>query len=164
MNALKRIAVLLLVVALLLVGLCVVSFVPLRKEVGAALRANETQVAQRHDYKLHTTPLPADTVLDLCSALGITASFPKCRGGIDVYAPEFFAPIKTYFTNVGSEKKTYEFVQEKLGRYQVRCEEPSSDGNYRCFYDLRGDGIYLLAFYFDKHGHYFEIFADVDLS
>ncbi len=164
MNVVKGIAVSLLVVFLLLAGLCIVSFLPLRKEVGIALQANETQVARRHDYKLHTSPLPSDTVVNLCSGLGITASFPKCRDGGDVYAPEFFGPIKTYFANVRSESKTYEFVQDKLGRYQVRCEEPNSDGNYRCFYDLRGDGVYLMAFYFDKNGHYFEIFADVDLS
>ncbi len=164
MHSVKRIAISLVLVSLLLAALCFLFVLPSARTVVSDLRAYDTQEARRTDYKLNTSPLPGNTVMDLCSSLGIAASFPKCHSNGNVYAPEFFGPIKTYFANVPSENQTYAFVQDKLGRYQVECEPPNSDGDYRCMYDLLGDGLYPFAFYFHKDGHYFMIIADVDHS
>jgi hypothetical protein len=123
-------------------------------------KIDETEVAYRDNYKLHTTPLPTPIVEDLCRKLNLNDTSKYCVQGALVYAPDFFEEIKTYFKNLPKQDKTYETVQAKLGSYLVLCEAPDFEGYYRCSYDFRGDAVYPIFFYFDKDGFYQEVIAN----
>jgi len=149
------IALVILVVALLVYVLPIVS------RVRADLKAYETRVAHRDDYTLHTTPLETNVVEDICVKLGIQESSEHCQPNTVVYAPDLFDEIKTYFNNLPNKDKTYDTVQDYLGKYLTSCNKTTSNGHYRCKYDLRGDNIYTVAFYFDENDFYFRIIANV---
>jgi len=134
---------------------------PIANKFHAGMKAYETRVAYRDNFRLHTTLLPEDVVNDICSKLEIKTSSENCKSGALVYAPELFDEIKLYFKNLPSQDKTYDIVQDKLGTYLVYCENPDPDGDYRCHYDIRGDEVYPIAFYFDKDGFYYRIIANI---
>lgn len=151
------------VLGIALVTFAVVLFVyvlPIVTKVNADLRAYETQVAYRDNYKLHTTPLDASVVEDICLKLDIKESSEHCQPNNMVFAPDFFDEIKIYFGNLPDQDKTYELVQDKLGAYLDHCEKPAPDGHYRCIYDIRGDERYPIFFYFNKDGFYYRIIAN----
>ena len=156
----SRKTILILAITLIVLIVAFVYIVPVVIEVNAGLRTYETQVAYRDDYKLHTTPLPKSVVDDLCLKLAIKESSEHCQSNAVVYTPDLFDEIKAYFKNPPDQDKTYQFVQEKLGVYLDYCEDPDPDGDYRCSYDLRGDDVYPVFFYFDKHGMYYELIAN----
>jgi hypothetical protein len=133
---------------------------PIANEVYSGMKLYETHVAYRDDYKMHTTPLSQNVVDDLCLKLEVKATSENCESGVVVYAPELFDEIKTHFINLPDQDKTYNIVQNKLGSYLVECEQPDPDGDYRCRYDLQGDKIYPVFFYFDKDGFYWRIIAN----
>jgi hypothetical protein len=125
------------------------------------MKAYKTRIAIRDDYTLHTTPLPESVVDEICSNLSIKETSENCQPNVVVYAPELFDEIKTYFGNLPKQEKTYNVVQEKLGTYLDYCEKPYPDGSYVCHYDLQGDYVYPIFFYFDKNGMYYRIIANV---
>ena len=120
---------------------------PAVNRVRSDLKAYDTHVAYRDNYKLHTTPLSEDVVNDICSKLEIKDSSENCKINAVVYGPDLFDEIKTYFKNLPEQDKTYDVVQEKLGVYLDYCEKPYPDGSYVCHYDLRGDNIYPILFF-----------------
>ncbi len=134
---------------------------PTAHEIYSGLKAYETRVAYRDDYKLHTTPLPTTVVDDICLKIKLTTTSENCKSGAVVYAPDFFQEIKAYFTNLPDQTKTYNLVEEKLGVYLVSCETPNPDGSYVCHYDLKGDSVYPIAFFFDRHDMYYRIIASI---
>jgi hypothetical protein len=152
---------------ILLLGVAVVLLIllgyfylwPTVYRISSGLKTYETRVAYRNNYKLHTTPLPQTVVDDMCFKLNLKATSEHCRSDMVVYAPDFFEEIKAYFNNLPDQSKTYDAVQDKLGTYLVSCETPDPDGMYVCHYDLKGDGIYPVAFFFDKHNRYYRIIA-----
>ena len=133
---------------------------PFVHKVDASLLAYETRVANRDNYKLHTTPLLENVVEELCLKLDIMEFSEHCQNGVIVYAPELFGEIKTYFQNLPHPDRTYNVVQDKLGNYLDYCENPYPDGSYVCHYDLRGDNVYPILFFFDKKGTYYRIIAN----
>jgi hypothetical protein len=134
---------------------------PTASELYSDLTAYETRQATNSDYELHTTPLPLNVVEDICLQLEIESQNESCKPGAVVYAPELFDELKTYFRNLPNQDKTYTVVQNKLGIYLVNCDRTNSEGNFSCRYDLRGDGAYTVAFFFDKDGFYWQIIANV---
>ena len=134
---------------------------PIVNTFNTGMKAYETRVAYRDNFRLHTTPLPEDVVDDICSKLEIKTSSENCKSGALVYAPELFDEVKLYFKNLPNQDKTYDTVQDKLGTYLVYCENPDPDGNYVCDYDLRGDDRYPIAFFFNKDGFYYQIIANI---
>jgi hypothetical protein len=159
MRSNKRIIISLGFVFLLLV---IASYIlwPIALELYSDQVAYETRIAYRDDYTLHTTPLAESVVQDVCLKLGILESNEHCQPGVMVYAPDLFDEIKMYFVNLPGPNKTYEVVQDKLGAYLDYCEKPNPDGNRRCRYDLRGDDLYPVFFYFDKNDLYYRIIAN----
>ena len=125
------------------------------------IKAYETRVAYRDNYKLHTTPLAQDTVIDICTKFKISNTSESCVVSAIVYAPELFDEIKGYFKALPEQDKTFDTVREYLGSYLVQCEKPDPDGYYRCEYDLRGDKMYPIFFLFDKSDYYYEIIANI---
>jgi hypothetical protein len=129
------------------------------------MKAYETRVAYRDNYKLHTTPLDKEAVKDLCVKLDIKASSENCRINAVVYAPDLFDEVKVYFRNLPDQDKTYNNVQKLLGTYLDYCENPVPDGryagHYRCLYDLRGDKMYPIFFLFDENDFYYEVIANI---
>ncbi|MEK6754349.1 MAG: hypothetical protein AABZ00_18995 [Chloroflexota bacterium] len=154
-------------IALLGVVIVVFSFLiyvyilPVATTVYTEMKAYETRVAIRDDYTLHTTPLPKEVANDLCAKLNIKETSENCRPSAIVYGPDFFDEIQIYFNGLRKQDKTHETVKNTLGAYLMRCEEPDLDGNYRCKYDLQGDGRYPVFFYFDKNGYYYRIIATI---
>ena len=148
------------ILGITLVVLLILYLAPVVIKVNADLKAYQTRVAYRDDYKLHTTPLSPDVVNDICSKLNIQETNENCQPGVVVYAPDLFDEIKTYFNGLPDQDKTYAIVQQHLGKYLLSCNKTTSDGHYRCRYDLRGDSIYTVAFYFDENDFYFRIIAN----
>ncbi len=140
--------------------ICLYNIFPVVNAIYTKVNVYKTSVAYRDNYKLHTTPLPKIVVDDLCLKLAIEDSSESCNSAALVYAPDFFDEIKTYFNGLPDESKTYNAVQSILGTYLIHCGTPDSKGRYRCQYDLRGDKIYPIAFYFDKYGFYYQIQAN----
>lgn len=123
-------------------------------------KTNETEVAYRDNYKLHTTPLSQTVVDDLCVKLELKNTSEQCTPGAVVYAPELFDEVKTYFKHLPRQDKTYDVVQGKLSAYLVFCGHPDFEGYFRCRYDFRGDNKYPIFFYFDRQGFCREIIAN----
>jgi len=157
----KNKIVLLGIVFILTILFCLYSL-PIVNKVLSEMQMRATTVALRNDYKSITTPLPASVVEDICLKLNIMASSDNCQSDMPVYAPDFFDEIETYFGDVPRNNRTYDFVQERLGIYLDYCATPYPNGDYRCVYDLRGDRLYPVYFYFDKDDHYFRIIANWD--
>lgn len=132
---------------------------PMVNKISNDLKAYETRIAYRDNYKLHTTPLDKDVIEDVCLQLKIQALSEQCKPKAVVYAPDFFDDIKIYFNNLANQDKTYSVVQKHLGAYLILCEDPDPDGFYRCKYDLRGDGVYPIFFLYNKSSLYYEIIA-----
>lgn len=142
------------------VAMLLIFMLPIISRVNTDLKAYETRVASRDDFRMHTTPLAKSVVEDICSQLGIRESSDHCQSGNMVYAPDFFGEVKAYFRNLPDRDKTRDIVQDKLGAYLEYCEEPATDGHYRCSYDLRGDKKYPIFFYFNNDGFYYRIIAN----
>ena len=134
---------------------------PIVTKVRADLKAYEPHVAFRYDYVLYTTPLPISVVEELCLNLGTKEPGENCQPNNVVHAPDLFDEIEAHFKNLPDREKTYDVVQAKLGAYLDYCEKPDPDGDYRCRYDLRGDDVYPVFFYFDKNGMYYRIIANI---
>lgn len=157
----KKTIALLGITFVIFVSLIYFYLLPVANTIYTDMKAYETRVAYRDNYKLHTTSLPKSVVEDICLKLGIESSIENCKSNAVVYAPELFDEIKTYFKDMPDQDKTYGTVQDKLGTYLVSCEKPDPDGYYRCRYDLRGDKVYPIFFLFDKDNFYYEIIANI---
>ena len=119
-----------------------------------------TSYVRKDDWRQKTSPLPKATVIDLCEKLILASSDSLCDGSHDVYAPDFSRAIDDRFPLDGpmetpKSKATisYDDIQNVLGEYKQRCEDVvhlsvSNYSYFRCFYDLRGDGYWIAAFYF----------------
>lgn len=101
-------------------------------------------------WRADTSPLPAETVNDLCQAFQLSKDHSLCQSEKTVFADEFFPLIKKALP---VNQVTYEEMDEKLGKYQVR-KGPTfhvvAEGisYYRVWYDLRGDGVTMIIYYF----------------
>lgn len=144
--------------------LAYIYLLPIAHKIRSDIKVRATFVAGRNDYKTLTTPLSAGVVEDICVSLNIKASSENCQKDILVYAPDFFDEIKKHFDAIPRKNRTYSSVQETLGEYVMYCEKPDPDGFYICAYDLRGDMLYPVYFYFDKDGFYFRVIANWDRS
>jgi hypothetical protein len=150
----------LIVVGLLFAYLCL----SVGKSVSSTIKISQTRSAENADYGLNTSPLPQNVVDDICSALSIRTTSTDCEAGDVVYAPDLFDEIKAYFQYLPRQDKTYDLVQKKLGPYLDYCENPDTDGNYGCRYDLRGDDVYTVLILFNKDDFYFRILASTSDS
>jgi hypothetical protein len=117
----------------------------------------ETRVASRDDYKLYATPLTEEVVHDICSKLNLKETSENCQPDAIVYAPDLFDEIKAYFNKLPDQDKTYDTVQDYFGKYLWTCRKTTSTGHYECEYDLRGDNVFPIVFYFDENDFYDEI-------
>jgi hypothetical protein len=161
MRLTKR-TIIILGISILICGfLSYIYVLPIFNEINSDNNIYATHVADRNNYKLHTTPLSKSVVDDICSKLMIEKTSENCKDGAVVYMPDFYDDIKTYFWNLPSQDRTYHTVQDKLGAYLIECAKPNPNGHFRCRYDLRGDGVYSIAFYFDENDIYFEIMANI---
>lgn len=129
---------------------------------GAVQRAmGELRRVPRHPpIESVTSPLDDEVIADLCSKLEIPARTSPCSSKGPIFA-EDFAPAVRDIRTLGV--RTYDDVQQRLGRYQSYCEPPvrMSDGNvsFRCFYDFRGDGVYRPGFAFQEDGTLLFVYA-----
>ncbi len=140
-----------LVVLFLLVGL------PVLNKVIAYEKENR-------DYTLHTTPLKAEVIQDVCEKFEISDDDPRCQPRATVYAPEFYADIKTYIRGLPEKRANIEEVQRLMGKYEIDREPITKleDGTeyFRVFYDLRGDLVYPIFIRFTGNGEIEEIMAN----
>jgi hypothetical protein len=149
-----------LIATIIILGLIVNYVIPIVLRIYTDLSNYSRRVEQSYDYTKITTPLPRNIVEDICIKFEIELDDPRCLEDSVVYGPDFFADIKDYFDELPSELATFEAVEDKLGKYFVRCSEPDNEGYYRCIYDIRGDGKYPIGVYFNKENYYYQIFAN----
>lgn len=160
MNISKKQVILITAVFIITISTCYY-IKPFVQEINSGIQSYETRIAYRDDYKLHTSPLSKNVTKDICVKLKIIDTSDNCRHDIEVYAPELFDEIKTYFYNIPNEDRTLITVQNYLGEYEIDCEKPDPDGYFRCKYDLRGDNMYPFYFLFNKDNFYYEIIANI---
>jgi hypothetical protein len=147
---------------LLLVTLAgaIVFLSPITIDIYASLKAYNARVANSYDYTKFTTPMSANAVVDICAKFELSLDDERCQSGATAYAPDFFEDIKSYFDESPRGSVTLQLVQDKLGSYQIGCEAVNNNGNYRCRYDLRGDGRYPIFIYFSEKDVYYRIIAN----
>jgi hypothetical protein len=104
-------------------------------------------------WKQRTTPLPWETVENLCNKFALTER-SLCKKDRVVYAPDFykiireaFRPYKEFNTTINLAA-TYNEVESRMGDYRYECE-PVATGNdtsfFTCYYDLRGDREFIIG-------------------
>jgi len=120
--------------------------------------------SSENEYRKITTPLPENTVADLCSKFELSREDKRCQSEVVVYEPDFFKDILRYFDNVPQNEATFELVESKLGSYRVDCEQPDIEGNYACRYDIHGDGIYPILILFSSEDLYYRVIANTSGS
>lgn len=106
---------------------------------------------QDMSWRKETTPLPAGTIRDICKLFEQDAKSALCEEGKTVYADEFYPMIADAFPQ---GQVTYEEVHAKLGAYEYYkgplIKQTYSGDYYEVEFDLRGDRITYIRFYFDK--------------
>jgi hypothetical protein len=112
----------------------------------------------KDDWKEKTRPLSNETKKDLCVKFSLTPDNPLCDLNNSIYGPDFYETITTFFQPYWKEDQdrteasTYDVVTMKIGAYNEDCSPyvTTSDGfsYFRCNYDLKGDGVYILGFSF----------------
>ena len=109
-----------------------------------------------------TTPLEPAVVQDLCHKLELSRDGPLCQPEAVVYAPDFFPAVRALFK---PGVTTYDDIQGKLGNYQYKREPliTQADGTtyFTSSYDLKGDRVFPIHFFFTKEGTLEKIFATV---
>ena len=124
----------------------------------AGLLLGRRLTADEKRWRSLTNPLPSSTVNDLCRKFSLSKNENLCDSKKPVYADEFF-PVIAKSLPVG--KATFEEVNVELGTYEAAREPPvtQSDGlqYYVIHYDLRGDGITELHFFFTEEGKVYKI-------
>ena len=145
------------------IAICVF-LLPIAIDVYSSLKAYNARIAKSSDYTKITTPLSSETLADICKKFELDKGDKRCQVNAVVYGPDFFDDITTYFRKVSKKDATFELVQSKLGSYFEDCDNPDNEGFYRCYYDLRGDGIYSIVVFFNKDNVYYRIIANVSGS
>ncbi len=116
----------------------------------------------RKSWEKKTSPLPQSTTSMLCKKLLLDNSNALCNDSKDVYALDFDEAVRQRFpldlentSELPKNKATiiYEEVSNVIGEFEVECQEvvhlsASGYSYFRCFYDLRGDGYWIMTFYF----------------
>lgn len=113
---------------------------------------------KENDWQSKTTPLPMEVVLDICSKFDSQSQSIPCQSPGNVYAPDLFPIIEDRLI---LKETTYEEVEFMLRQYQADFEPPIKLGNgeeyFVSWYDLRGDGITAIVFFFNDDGSLREI-------
>lgn len=97
-----------------------------------------------------TTPLPSDTIDDLCYKFEITED-SLCNHEKDVYAPDFYRIIR----NSINRGMTFDEVSMLIGDFETGdCSSGINEGldTFSCSYDLRGDFVFYFSIFFDGNG------------
>jgi hypothetical protein len=115
-------------------------------------------------WRERTSPLSENVLGDLCEQFHLGDKDSRCKPGAKVYAPDFFKTIREDFINSHGEVANYDYVQEKIGKYQYRCgpvHKDSSAEYFICDYDLQGDRVYPIVIFFYSSGQIWRISASV---
>ncbi|MFZ5911481.1 MAG: hypothetical protein ACOYYU_15825 [Chloroflexota bacterium] len=128
----------------------------------------------RSNWEKTTTPLPHERIDILCKNFGLDKSHELCNGKRDVYGPDFydliqdtFKPELTYRA-ADDAPATYEQVEKMIGIFKTECEPIAwlayeQTYYYRCDYDLRGDGEYVISIGYDyPENTVYKITAGID--
>jgi hypothetical protein len=118
------------------------------------IKAHDARIAESYDYTKRTTPLPQNTINDICEKFALNPNDVRCQPGAIVYGPDFFKEIKKYFHDLPKQENIVPIVDKNLGTYLVACEITDKNGGQGCRYDLRGDGKYTIIIYFTKEGFF----------
>lgn len=114
-------------------------------------------------WRNRTAPLRAEVIRDLCQKFNLSDKEFRCKTDAVVYAPEFFQTIRRDFIHSNGETVTYDYVQEKLGRYQYECSpmitERTGAEYFICSYDLQGDHVYPIGIFYYSNGYLWRFFA-----
>jgi hypothetical protein len=120
---------------------------------------------QRDNWKLRTTPLNPDQLKLLCDNFTFDIASKSLCDGHPVYGPEFYPTIIETFHpqeeyspyGVGPDPADFETVEKKLGIFKTECYydlgDESSFRYYKCNYDLRGDGQFILGVFYKDEGN-----------
>jgi hypothetical protein len=120
------------------------------------------ELPHRLSWRERTSPLSEEVLLELCQQFNLDDKDSRCKPGAKVYAPDFFKTIRNDFMHYHGEVVNYDYVQEKIGKYQYRCEPVQKDSSaeyFICDYDLQGDRVYPIVIFFYSQGKIWRISA-----
>lgn len=121
------------------------------------------ELPHRLSWRDRTSPLSNEVLQDICQKFNLSNEDPRCKPGAKVYAPEFFQTIQRDFIHSDGEVVNYDYVQEKIGKYQYDCgpmiKERTGAEYFSCDYDLQGDRVYPIGILFDSKGNVWRYFA-----
>jgi len=111
----------------------------------------------------HMNPLNDAVIRDLCEKFELSPENELCEASNTLYTIDFFPIIYRFFTQ---GEDTYDDVQEKLGRYQIRCGATwtTADGEsyYSCRYSLTGSEVDQFGIRFSGDHKLERIFSPID--
>ncbi len=80
------------------------------------------------EWEMHTSPLPEETILDLCDRLELEDDDPLCNVENTIYAGYFYRTIKKTIKPSSGEWMNKEQVNDLLGAYLLEeCYESTSN-------------------------------------
>ena len=108
------------------------------------------------EWRDYTSPLPAETIYDLCDKFQLDTEDWLCNPQNNVYAFDFYPVFKKTFKPYNGNWLSHNEINEYIGKYANDCYplHKLSDGRelYNCDYDIRGDGVFYIGITFHKDG------------
>lgn len=122
-------------------------------------------IKETSSWRDYTKPLSTEVQMDLCGTFNIPANDQLCLPGNIVYGPDFYDIMWHEFQPEDKLWATYEEVQAKIGKYQIRLEDPVTQGDgftyFRAIYDFQGDEVFRVTIFFYENGYIYRIAADL---
>lgn len=132
------------IIQILVITLCI--FLGYKFYTNARLEAEQ--------WREYTSPLPDETIRDLCMKFRLSSNDPLCNGEKDIYSGDFFPAIKNTIMPPNGDWLNIEEVNSFLGDYiDEECYSLPDNPNTICYYDLRGDRVFFIWAKFDENGN-----------
>ena len=109
---------------------------------------------EAEQWREYTSPLSDETIRDLCMKFRLSSTDPLCNGEKDIYSGDFFPAIKNTVMPPNGDWLNIEEVNSYLGAYlEEECFSMPNNAKINCYYDLRGDHVFLIWANFDENGN-----------
>lgn len=97
-----------------------------------------------------SSPLPSSTIENLCQKMNLSRTNSLCNNSMEVYSVDFYDEIESYLRPTPEKQVAFSSVEELLGQYAWGECSLNNDGSQRCYYDIRGDQIFIITVIFNE--------------
>ena len=128
----------------------------------------KTEEVRSNLWREETSPLPRETVIDLCLEFEIPDSDPLCLKENTIYVGDFYPIIEKVLTPIDSQWADYDEVMGLLGDYDPYCydvvQQSNGDEYFECNFDLRRDNKFLIVVHFNSDHSIRRLFLNLDMD